>query len=52
VEIDPLSYGVDALRGTLGGLSQFGLVKDFTISGIVVIIFLAIASYLFSKIEA
>jgi len=52
VKVNPLSYGVDALRGTLVGLSQFGLVKDFTISAIVVIIFLAIASFLFSKIEA
>ena len=51
VMVNPLSYGVDALRGTLVGLPQFGLMKDFTICGIVVIVFLAIASYLFSKIE-
>lgn len=52
VKANPLSYGVDALRGTLVGVQQFGLARDFTISGIVVIIFLVIASYLFSRIEA
>lgn len=52
VKINPLSYGVDALRGTLVGIQQFGLVRDFTILLIVVIIFLAATSYLFSRIEA
>jgi ABC-2 type transport system permease protein len=52
LKVNPLSYGVDALRGTLGGLTQFGLGMDFTILAAVVIIFLVIASYLFSRIEA
>ncbi|MCX6795133.1 MAG: ABC transporter permease [Candidatus Falkowbacteria bacterium] len=50
--VNPLSYGVDALRNTLVGLHQLGLVRDFTILSVVVIIFLVVASYLFSKIEA
>jgi ABC-2 type transport system permease protein len=52
IRLDPLSYGVDALRGTLANLSAFGLWSDFTILFIIVIIFLVIASYLFSKVEA
>lgn len=52
VQIDPLSYGVDALRGTLANLSAFGLGTDFTILFIIVIIFLVLATYLFSKVQA
>jgi ABC-2 type transport system permease protein len=49
---NPLSYGVDALRGSLVGIHQFHLMTDFTILVVIVILFLAISSYLFSKIEA
>lgn len=52
VRANPLSYGVDGLRGTLVGITQFSLATDFTILFSVVIVLLVIASYLFSKIEA
>ncbi len=52
VRANPLSYGVDGLRGTLVGLTQFSLATDFTILFLAVIFLLVAASYLFSKIEA
>jgi ABC-2 type transport system permease protein len=52
VKIDPLSYGVDALRGTLGHLNHFSLFTDFGVLTLVILLFLFISSFLFSKIEA
>jgi len=49
--LDPLSYGVDGLRGTLVNGAHFGLSVDFTVLTIVVVLFLIIGSYLFSRIE-
>ena len=50
-KINPLSYGVDGLRGSLGGVTQFGLSTDFWVLTIVSAIILGIGSYLFSKIQ-
>lgn len=52
VKINPLTYGVDALRGTLVGLNHFSLAHDFGVLAAVIIVLLFISSYLFSKIEA
>jgi len=49
--INPLSYGVDGLRGTLTNVSHFGLFPDFFVLSVITIIILAIGSFLFSKIE-
>ena len=49
---DPLSYGIDGLRGTLIGLSHFGLLKDFTVLVALAVLLLGIGSYMFSKMEA
>ncbi len=49
--INPLSYGVDGLRGTLVNGAHFGLLTDFSVLSIITIIILAIGSFLFSKIE-
>jgi len=49
--IDPLTYGVDGIRGTLTGMSQFGLPVDMTVLLVLVVIILSIGAYLFSKIE-
>lgn len=49
--IDPLTYGVDGLRSSLIGTSQFGLAIDMSILGIITFIFLFAGAYLFSKIE-
>ncbi len=52
VKFNPLSYGVDALRGSLVGLNHFSLWHDFYVLGAVIVVFLLLSSYLFSKIEA
>jgi ABC-2 type transport system permease protein len=49
--IDPLSYGVDGLRGVLDGVSQFGFVTSFGVLAAVTVVLLAIGSYLFSRIQ-
>jgi len=49
--IDPLTYGVDGLRAALAGSSHFGLATDFLVLGVITFFFLALGSYLFSKIE-
>ena len=50
-KIDPLSYGVDGLRGTLIGVWTFSLGIDLIVLFIFAAIFLGIGSYLFSKIQ-
>lgn len=50
-KIDPLSYGVDGLRGALGVGFQFGLSSDLLILSVAVFILLGIGSYLFSRIQ-
>ena len=50
--LDPLSYGVDGLRGTLVNGSYFSLGIDFLILGILTALLLALGSFLFSRIEA
>jgi ABC-2 type transport system permease protein len=52
VKINPLSYGVDGLRGTLIGVGHMGLFTDFSVLAILTIISLFLGGYLFSKIEA
>ena len=52
VRLNPLSYGVDGLRGTLNGDFAFGIATDFAVLGLLAAILLAIGAWLFSKIEA
>lgn len=49
--IDPLSYGVDALRTVLINVSHFGLALDSAVLVVVTAIFLGLGSYFFSKIQ-
>jgi ABC-2 type transport system permease protein len=49
--LNPLSYGVDGLRGTLEASYQFGFLQDFFLLGVATSILLMVGSYLFSKIE-
>lgn len=49
--LDPLAYGVDALRSTLIGISHFGIPMDAVILSILAAVFLAIGAHLFSKIQ-
>jgi len=50
--IDPLSYGVDGIRGALIGLSHFGGLVDFAVLSALTLLFLAIGARQFSRIEA
>lgn len=49
--VNPLSYGVDALRETLVGTTYFGLATDLLLLAIATALLLAISSWLFAKIE-
>jgi ABC-2 type transport system permease protein len=48
---DPLSYGIDGLRGSLIGLSHFGLLTDLVVLCAVAVVLLSFGSYMFSRIE-
>jgi len=48
---DPLTYGVDGIRGTLTGLSHFGLATDMIVLLVLVAIVLSVGASLFSRIE-
>jgi ABC-2 type transport system permease protein len=49
--VDPLSYGIDGLRGTLISQSHFGLLTDLAVLCAVAAVLVSVGSYLFSKIE-
>jgi ABC-2 type transport system permease protein len=49
--LDPLTYGVDALRGALIGASHFGLALDVGVLLVLASIFLSLGAYLFSRIQ-
>lgn len=49
--LDPLTYGVDGLRGTLVNGSHFGLGMDLIILAVLTILVTYIGSKLFSRIE-
>jgi ABC-2 type transport system permease protein len=50
--IDPLTYGVDGLRGTLIGISAFPLWLDFTVLVVLCLALATLGSYFFSRMEA
>lgn len=50
-KINPLTYGIDGLRGLLTGMYQFNLAMDLTILVILTAFLLGLGSYLFSKIQ-
>jgi ABC-2 type transport system permease protein len=49
--LDPLTYGVDALRGTLTGTWHFAFATDVTLLCVVATAFLGLGAYLFSRIQ-
>ena len=51
VHLDPLTYGVDGLRGTLLGVSQFGIGFDMGLLAVLAMFFVALGAWFFSKIE-
>lgn len=48
---NPLTYGVDGLRGALTNMTHFGIESDFLVFAVLIVVVLGIGSYLFSKIE-
>ena len=50
--INPLSYGVDAIRQILTGITTFGLKTDILVLTIITIVLLSISTRFFSKIQA
>jgi ABC-2 type transport system permease protein len=51
IRLNPLSYGVDGLRGSLGRTFVFGLGFDFVALGLLTAILVGVGSYFFSKIQ-
>jgi len=51
VRIDPLSYGVDALRGFLINSASFGLTLDVGVLVVVAAVLVSVGAYFFAKIE-
>jgi len=49
--LDPLSYGIDGLRGAFLGLSQFGPALSVSVLVVVAWCFLVLGAYSFSKIQ-
>lgn len=49
--MDPLSYGVDGLRAVLTGVSHFGVAMDLGVLGALTAGFMALGSWLFSRIQ-
>jgi ABC-2 type transport system permease protein len=51
IHLNPLTYGVDGIRGAFSNAFVFGLGTDFAVLGTLTMVLLAIGSYLFSKIQ-
>lgn len=51
LQINPLSYGVDGLRGACSTIFAYGLTTDLAIGILLTGILLALGSYFFSKIQ-
>ncbi|HEX4809512.1 MAG TPA: ABC transporter permease [Bryobacteraceae bacterium] len=49
--VDPLSYGIDGLRGALTGVSYFGAVTDVAVLSLITGALLVLGTYLFSRIQ-
>jgi ABC-2 type transport system permease protein len=49
--LDPLSYGIDGLRGTLIATSHFSVVTDLAVLSAIGAVFLAMGAHFFSRIQ-
>ena len=49
--IDPLSYGVDGLRGAFIGLSHFSIATDLSVLLVVATGFMVLGAWSFSRIQ-
>lgn len=50
-KLDPLSYGIDALRELLIGVGHYGLATDFIALSLITILFLGLGSYFFKRMQ-
>ncbi len=50
-KLDPLSYGVDGLRGALIGITHYGFATNIAVLCVVAVIFVAIGGRFFNKIQ-
>jgi ABC-2 type transport system permease protein len=50
--LNPFTYGIDGLRGSLVGYSAFPLIHDFVILLVISIVLVILGSYCFEKMEA
>ena len=51
VQLNPLTYGVDGLRGALTSVFAFGMATDLVALSVLTAALLGIGSYFFSKIQ-
>jgi ABC-2 type transport system permease protein len=51
LRLNPLSYGVDGLRGACSTVFAYGLTVDLAIGVVLTGLLLALGSYFFSKIQ-
>jgi ABC-2 type transport system permease protein len=49
--LDPLTRGIDGLRGTLIGLTHFGVSTDIAVLAVVAAVFVALGAHAFSRIQ-
>ena len=49
--LDPLTYGIDGLRGALIGVSHYGLATDAAVLAVLASAFLALGAWSFSRIQ-
>ncbi len=50
-KLDPLSYGIDGLRGALIGLTHYGFVTNASVLALVAVLFVAMGGHFFNKIQ-
>ncbi len=50
--VNPLTYGVDGMRGALLGVSVFPVLMDALVLGAIALVMLALGAYSFSKAKA
>jgi len=49
--LDPLSYGIDGMRGAFIGLAHMGVVLDITVLAVLAAVFIMIGAWAFSRIQ-
>jgi ABC-2 type transport system permease protein len=50
-KVNPLTYGVDGLRGVLAGTAHIGIATDLLVLAVVIVVLNTVGAYLFSKIQ-